>query len=269
MTDDQFLEVSKNKLFRSMFALRDMDKNWEGLNTIQKKNLTHNDFVWNYGRTTAAEENIGTFKSDSNRLNYFEGYELNKYLEIFKPKNILEIGSGRGFFSKLLFEKDFIEKIDFFDVSQDIKILEHDISKMNNNISVNFYNNDLNLLKDKYDSIIILNTLHHVNNRKEFFQKLINLSHPYTSIFLSEPTNALVRKHYILKKILYQKEFFTKPMATHHPISRNEIKRLTKDNFVIKYMNYKYIDKIKKNFLLNLFKGYFISSFICIVLKKV
>ncbi len=269
MTKNKFLLISNKKIFRAFFALRDMDKNWDSLNEIQRKSLSKNDFMWNFGHTTAAEKNIGTFKSYSNRLDQFEGFELNKYLNMYKPKKILEIGSGRGYFSKLLFDKKFVEVIDFFDVSQDIKILEKEISEFKTSINVNFYNNDLNLIKEKYDSIIILNTLHHINDRKEFFKKINNLLNHSSSIFLSEPTNALVRKHFTLKKILYQKEFFTKPMVTHHPISRSEIKRLTKDNFVIKYMNYKYIDKIKKNFLLNLIKGYYISSFISIVLKKV
>jgi ubiquinone/menaquinone biosynthesis C-methylase UbiE len=124
-----------------------------------------------YMHEKSFEELVANFESQD-RIDYQQPDKVLEYLGNLKGKKIMDIGAGTGFFSFRLVEKGAI--VIAADVSEDF---QNYIAKKKDSLKIG--EDKLSLRKLGYDSpslsdeevdmVIIVNTYHHIENRKDYF----------------------------------------------------------------------------------------------------
>lgn len=113
---------------------------------------------------------------------------LKKYLEEYENPRILDIGSGKGDFIKLI---DYI----FQDYQEIIGIdivdylLEMDESAFNHNPKIKWMGKDVletNFPKNSFDIISLSNTLHHIQDIQSIFNQMENMLKPGGMLIVNE-----------------------------------------------------------------------------------
>nr|MDA3932461.1 class I SAM-dependent methyltransferase [Mycoplasmatota bacterium] len=113
---------------------------------------------------------------------------LKKYLEQYINPRILDIGSGKGDFIKLI---DYI----FQDYKEIISIdivdylLEMDESAFSDNPKIKWMDKDVletNFPKNSFDIISLSNTLHHIKDIKSILNQMENLLKPGGMLIVNE-----------------------------------------------------------------------------------
>ena len=152
--------------------------------------------------------------------------KLNEYM----PHDVLEIGSGPGLFSKMLFDHSSVKSLTINDINpqfiQFVKLCfdqEENNFKKFNSILGDIRNSDL---KNKFDMIVIISSLHHIPYRVSLFQKMESMLKDQGVLIICEPVHNLLRLYHLLKKlkIFLRKEFMsdTSNYSTHHMCSKRE-----------------------------------------------
>jgi len=124
-----------------------------------------------YMHEKSFEELVANFESQD-RIDYQQPDKVLEFLGNLKGKKIMDIGAGTGFFSFRLVEKGAI--VIAADVSEDF---QNYIAKKKDSLKIG--DDKLTLRKLGYDSpslsdeeveiVIIVNTYHHIENRKDYF----------------------------------------------------------------------------------------------------
>ena len=130
-------------------------------------------------------------------------YLLNA-LNKFQPKDVLEIGSGPGLFSKLVYSFSSVRSLTINDINP--YFLEYIIacekqsssSKELKAISGNLINQDI---KNDFDMIVIISSLHHIPERDLLLKKLERHLRKDGVMIICEPSYYLKRIYHLLKKI--------------------------------------------------------------------
>ena len=173
-------------------------------------------------------------KINSLRTNFL----IDNYDKTIEKKTILDIGCGGGLISEEFAKrKAFVTGIDenSFNIRQ---AKEHAI---NNSLKINYINNSLNsfLKKNtkKFDLILCLEVLEHVNDVKDSINKIVKIMKPGSILILSTINRNL-------KSLIFAK-MFAEYILNWIPIGTHEFEKFLKPEELIELLNLNKI-KIKK-----------------------
>lgn len=219
---------------------------WNNLNEeekqiVKKNNLHDNKFREDYvDPTKYAGGNGENWDSDKDRLCSWRGIFLNNIFDKYKPKRILEIGPGPGFYTKLICKKETVEEYVSVDINNFfLEYLAPRLEILKNkkeNFSFSLLCNEVEELNfnNYFDAIILLSTVHHIPDRFVFFDKLQSMLKDGGFIFCADPSHYLPRVCGLIKKFIfkgYLKKAFWKVktnLGTHHFCTYLEYKKIAK-----------------------------------------
>jgi 2-polyprenyl-3-methyl-5-hydroxy-6-metoxy-1,4-benzoquinol methylase len=117
---------------------------------------------------------------------------VKKSIENLENRKILEVGTGAGLYSKWILDYK-ISSLTGLDPSVNANKYIH-------NPNFHFYKTTLENFKsdEKFDIIFVLGVLEFVNNLPIFFEKLLNLTHSNSIIYLLIPKPGLIKSFYNL-----------------------------------------------------------------------
>jgi ubiquinone/menaquinone biosynthesis C-methylase UbiE len=213
---------------------------WKHLSNDLKKDIKIINYQVNNFRPDYYDplqyQNGNNILSVDDRLSTWKGKQILMYLHRNNPKRVLEIGPGSGYFTKLIVEHDSIEEYHATDIN--LSFLGHVEDNLSQYRIKTKFGDKLNDFKDNYyDSIILLSCLHHIPDRSDYINKLVQKLQEGGSLFFVEPTHYLPRWIHLLNKILningycsnkYLSNF--ENLSTHHMLTLGEIKYFSKEN---------------------------------------
>lgn len=277
----------KNSFGYLLYLLLRNDYSWRLLSDEEKAivleankehNVTREDYAnpEKYG----GERNKGGENWDSFHLHEgdYRGQSLKKLLDEKKPRRVLEIGPGAGYYTRLICEYETVSHYTAIDIGQ--AFLEYLRPRLENTKQSKTFSYDLILgdvvevdLRGSYDFIVLLSAIHHIPNRLELFEKLNSLLPSDRVIYSFHPSHYIPRIFNILRKCLFngylRKSFYLESVGTHHMCSLGEYKRIVCEISELKIEKFFYgflgsIRKYRKSFLLSKW----FSNEIGIVFKK-
>lgn len=243
---------------------------WKVLSKEQKETVLRANVSWNSSRDDYANpklyQNGKNYKSKIDRSQFFKGRIVDSVLKKYKPKTVLEIGPGSGFFTELILHSENIQKYCAIDIVDSfLKYLKEAIAadKKAKKVECSFICEDIKNIKadEKYDMIFFLSSLHHIPDREEFLSALLPFCHDDTIIVSMEPVHYFFR---ILKIIRYLPKFISDKqiysgnyhnVSTHHFLTLDEYKSFKK--FEVVDYNFGFFKKFKIKSSKNFFLKYF------------
>tara|TARA_Y100001935_G_C17180884_1_gene445074 strand:+ start:15 stop:896 length:882 start_codon:yes stop_codon:yes gene_type:complete len=130
-------------------------------------------------------------------------YLLNS-LNKFQPRDVLEIGSGPGLFSKMIYDFSSVQSLTINDINpyfiEYISACEKRSSSSKNLKAIIGNLIDQNI-KDDFDMIVIISSLHHIPERDLLFKKMERHLRKDGVIVVCEPSYYLKRIYHLLKKV--------------------------------------------------------------------
>lgn len=175
---------------------------WSRLSETERAFVkTHNEY-WNnnaegYKDPAAYQGQRGqSFFTLGNRLVTWKGREIEKFLLKNRPRRVLEIGPGSGYYSRQIIDQPFVEEYVASDINSGfLDFIESGIREHPRGPSVKFERamiSQTHRIKS-VDAILVLSALHHVPDRPEFVKGLAKLLNPGGVIFFYEPSHSLLR----------------------------------------------------------------------------
>lgn len=138
-----------------------------------------------------------SFRSLGNRDASWEGLQLKLFLDRERPRRVLEIGPGSGYYTRQIIEHESLEEYISTDIN--VKFLEYVKSAISedsryDHVRTKFVQIDeLESLGLEVDAIILLSALHHIPDRAEFINRISKFLSKGGTIFFYEPTHSLAR----------------------------------------------------------------------------
>lgn len=184
------------------------------------------------GRVVGGEN----WDASDDRLAFQRGLIINEVLEKQKPKSILEIGPGAGFYTRLICEKKYVQEYTGVDIVQPfldyLKPRLDNLKTSKNNFVFQLVCDDFMNLSyaSRFDLIVLLSTAHHIPNRQDLFSKLSGFLKKGGLILCIDPSHYWRRKLHLLGSIRFylKNSYYSKPenLCTHHMCSFEEYKKL-------------------------------------------
>ncbi|MFH0740205.1 MAG: class I SAM-dependent methyltransferase [bacterium] len=228
------------------------------------------------GRVVGGEN----WDASDNRLSFFRGAIINEVLEGQKPKSILEIGPGPGFYTRLICEKKYVQEYIGIDIVQPfldyLKPRLENLKTQKSDFVFQLACDDFMNLNyaSRFDLIVLLSTVHHIPNRQDLFFKLSEFLKKDGLILCIDPSHYWRRKLHLLKSMCFylKKSYYSKleNLGTHHMCSSEEYEKLaSKNGMVIEKEWFILPKKFMKNRVLSHHSWWRrASSEIAILLKK-
>ena len=265
------------------------DFSWKFLTDNEKKiileenrkyNMSRDDYAlperYGYGRRKGGENwDSFRFHEDDDRAQ-----ALCHLIERERPKSVLEIGPGAGFYTRLICNSQSVENYTAVDVGRAfLAYLQPRLEEVKGKKRFTYHLicgeiTDL-ILHGTYDLIVLLSTVHHIPNRIDLFLTINSLLSENGAIFCFDPSHYIIRILRILYKCLFQgylsKDFIREKsnLSTHHMCSLGEYKRIIKKIPGLMIANVSYtIPKKAKTLAWALRPRRLFSTEIGVVLKK-
>lgn len=137
-----------------------------------------------------------SFFTLGNRLATWKGREIENFLLKNRPRRVLEIGPGSGYYSRQIIDQPFVEEYVASDINSGfLDFIESGIREHPRGSSVKFERAMISQTHQikSVDAILMLSALHHVPDRPEFVMELAKLLNPEGVIFFYEPSHSLLR----------------------------------------------------------------------------
>lgn len=175
---------------------------WSRMSEEEKRFVKIHNEYWNnnaegYKKPAAYKGQGGqSFNTVSNRLSAWKGRRIEDFLQKFRPRRVLEIGPGSGYYSRQIIDKSFVEEYVAADINSGfLDFIESGIREHPRRSLVKFERAAISEMRDiaQVDAIVVLSTLHHIPDRPEFVSGLARLLKPGGAIFFYEPTHSLLR----------------------------------------------------------------------------
>lgn len=184
---------------------------------------------------------------------------LQRILDEGKPRKVLEIGPGAGFYTRAICEYPTVEDYTAIDVGQAfldyLRPFLEAISKRRR-FTYNLIQGEVTQVRlpDKCDLIVLFSTVHHIPNRVDLFRGLAGMLSENGIIFCFDPSHYLYRIWHLMKNCVtagyLKKDFYLNRgnLSTHHMCSYGEYKKIARkvDELRIKKVLYKLPNKVKK-----------------------
>lgn len=177
--------------------------------------------------------------------------------ENFKPKNILELGSGTGNLTKLIIEKFPSANITAVDISQEC--IEECKSLIN--FPVNYVKADfkeINFAENSFDLIVSSISIHHINDieKQKLFNKLFKYQTPGAILSFCDQFSAETKEIYLKYISEWKKYAFSKgsndaewEMWMQHQNDHDYHSTLENHTNWLKQVGYKNVDCTKRHLL--------------------
>lgn len=137
-----------------------------------------------------------SFHTVSDRLSEWKGRRIEDFLKKFRPRRVLEIGPGSGYYSRQIIDKSFVEEYVAADINSGfLDFIESGIRAHPRGSLVQFERaavSDMGGIA-QVDAIIVLSSLHHIPDRPEFVSGLARFLKPGGAMFFYEPTHSFFR----------------------------------------------------------------------------
>ena len=279
--------VIGNKYRSLLYFLLRNDLAWSLLTKREQKMIKEVNQSYNNNREAYSNiDNFGTLRQaegerwdtyDYNNLikNPTKGNDaiyLNSQLNKFNPKKVLEVGSGPGLFSKMIYEHNSVESLSINDINQGfIDFIVEQEKKISNRKLLSTYIGDIMGIKisEKFDMIIIISSLHHMPERSRIFKLFSELLNLGGTIVISEPSHYIKRIIWLLKKrkIISKKAYLKniQNYSTHHMCSTGEYKKIIRSINDLQIKRIDFDDPTKSK---NFFLKKMLSSRIHITIQK-
>jgi len=215
-----------------------------------------------FGSSRQAEgERWDTFnyeKLKSNKVKGNDAVYLSSQLDKYNPSSVLEVGSGPGLFTRMIYDHKSVNSLSINDINAGfVKFILNQEKKHNSRKKFNHYIGDILSLKisEKFDMIVIISSLHHIPDREEVFLKFCDLLNPNGLIVICEPSHYIKRIYTLLKKVrmMTSKKYISnlQNYSTHHMCTKGEYRNIVKKLNRLQIETIDYDDStIKKNMLL-------------------
>lgn len=138
-----------------------------------------------------------SFRTSGDRTASWEGKQLQLFLEKVRPRRVLEIGPGSGYYTRQIIEHSSVEEYVATDINiKFLSYIEEALSERvtHNSVRTKFVEIErLDSLGTEVDAIIMLSALHHIPDRSEFIRQVSKFLVPGGVLFFYEPMHSLAR----------------------------------------------------------------------------
>lgn len=198
--------------------------------------------------------------SPASRLETERGRALHDTLVTYRPRRVLEIGPGGGFFTKMVCEFDSVEEYWAVDINDAfLKYLEPRIEHLKSKrpgLKAVFRAGDvvsLPLPEGHFDLIFLFSTVHHIPNRAQLFKGFARTLAHDGHILTFDPSHYLPRWLKLIRCMpsYLRRSFYTKieNLSTHHMCSKGEYRKLMRQtgSLSVEKFFWKWPRKIEEN----------------------
>tara|TARA_B100001029_G_scaffold155388_1_gene140174 strand:- start:506 stop:1360 length:855 start_codon:yes stop_codon:yes gene_type:complete len=244
----------------------------------QRYNTEREDYsnIDKFGTLRQVEgERWDTFNFNTLINNPFKGKDalyLDSQLNKFNPKKVLEVGSGPGLFSRMIYEHKSVVSLSVNDINAGfINFIVEQEKNTNKRKLLNSYVGDVLEVNipEKFDMISIVSSLHHMPEREKIFKLFSELLNPQGTIVISEPSHYIKRILWLIKKrkTISRKMYLEniQNYSTHHMCTVGEYKKIVRkiNDLSIQRIDFDDPKKIQNNLIKKIF-----SSRIHITIQK-
>ena len=232
-----------SRLGRVVYLLVRNDLVWRRLSHEERARvLTANAVVnttredWSpetYGglRTTGSE----TWDSDHSRQDTDKGTALLEVLSERRPRSVLEVGPGSGFYTRTICECDSVTRYTAIDINGGfLEYLRPRLDRFAGQAGRPF---SFELICDDFrqrsfvapfDLVVLLSTVHHIPDRVDLFAYLCAATAEGGAIFCYEPSHYLPRLRKLVRKCLRPGYPKAGSISTHHMCSFGEFRKIAR-----------------------------------------
>lgn len=235
-----------------LFFLLRNDRVWAMLTEEERANLLeanreHNTFREDYFDPTKYGGGQGVGSEDDRRT-IPAGAWLGEFLDRYQPRRVIEVGPGAGYFTRMLIEHPSVEELDAIDINP--YFLEHISEYLSESgpsrLRFSSYCGDFQDVEiEPADAVILMNALHHIPNREDFFDFLEKRVRPGGFVFFFDPSHYLPRVRQLIGKLLSPGYVRGKtsgewPTGTHHFCTLGEFRRLVRRSGKFRLISHRY-----------------------------
>jgi SAM-dependent methyltransferase len=161
-----------------------------------------------------------------------EGQLVQYALDKYKPRTVLEVGPGNGYYTRIFLEHYTVKEYSAIDiVNAFLEYIRNHVVREDELNRVDLINADLlaHQFKKRFDLIVFINALHHIPNRLEIVRKCQTLLNENGKIVLIEPLHSLPRIIQLIKKFFiyyYKKSYWQNRnnLSNHHFLTKMEVR---------------------------------------------
>jgi SAM-dependent methyltransferase len=219
---------------------------WSRLTEQEKSFVKQQNDYWNNNNPgyKNPEEYQGqggqSFRTVGNREESWEGRQLQLFLDRERPRRVLEIGPGSGYYTRQIIDHGSVEEYIATDIN--VKFLKYIKGAISEHprceqVRTEFVQiGELDSLALEVDAIIMLSALHHIPDRERFINHISRLLVKGGSIFFYEPTHSLARIVPLSWSFIVHRWYSTKAVTlrnnymTHHFCTVAETRNVAKQS---------------------------------------
>lgn len=216
------------------------DYSWDLLSEREKEiireaNKSHNNIRPDYFDPKKYNGGV-CYDSNTNRLDSWRGQYLQDFLEAKKPKAILELGPGSGYYTRQLVEFSSVKRYLGVDINENfLNFLQFRLKDLSQKKDLEFTLMNPERLREempKVDAIFLLSMVHHDPERVALFQQLSKCLLPQGIIVAIDPSHYMHRYKKLIISCLknsYLRKTFREQrnnLSTHHFCSLGEYKKI-------------------------------------------
>jgi len=235
--------VLDSRLGRVVYLLVRNDLVWRRLSHEERARvLTANAVVnttredWSpetYGglRTTGSE----TWDSDHSREDTDKGSALLEVLSERRPRSVLEVGPGSGYYTRTICECESVTRYTAIDINGGFleylrPRLDRFAGQAGRPFTFELICDDFRQrsFADPYDLVVLLSTVHHIPDRVDLFACLCAATAEGGAIFCYEPSHYFPRLRKLVRKCLRPGYPMAGDISTHHMCSYGEFRQVAR-----------------------------------------
>ena len=235
--------ILNNKFGYAFYLLARNDWSWKFLTKKEQEKVIADNYIHNNEREDYANpekyKDGESIYCNQNPEKTYLGAWLKNELEEQKPKKVLEIGPGSGFYTKLILNVDCVLEYTGLDINNFfLEYIRKGVEEWKNLLlekrSYNLVNKVIEEFDgDEYDAIVMMYSIHHIPDRVELFKKLSKCLKKGGKIYSVDPSHYIPRIRMLIPKIY--KEYWPSRhwekrgnLSTHHFCSLGEFKFICK-----------------------------------------
>ena len=243
--------IFDSRLRAARFMLLSQDRLWDILSENEKTKVVENCNLHNNFRDDYLDPvtfNGGShFDSTEDRLTSTEGLWLAGFMDRVRPRSVLEVGFGSGYFTRMIAECGFVDSYYGVDINNAfVSFLNERLTRFNRSgFRFGVYSSFELLPKTlSFDAVILMNAFHHVPDRVGMFKDMGSRQRRGSRVLCIDPSHYLTRMVALTKKVLtpgyLKKKMDQRSFATHHFCSVGEARRVARMSGMFRVVDYRF-----------------------------
>lgn len=220
------------------YILKPNQSVWESLDDAQRKKIKQINFGYNSFRPSYTPEGykLGqNYLSEESRTKFLEGRLLEEFLERRKPENVLEIGPGSGFYTKMIVDCPSVAHYTAVEINQFfgeyLDTCIEDNSDVDHHVIIGDYDQ---VTAFDFDTVVAMSSIHHIPDRAQMFAYFSQLSDRDFTLFAFDPAHYIPRIVRLLRKVpryIRNKTYSNESSwSTHHFVRIGEYEDICRKN---------------------------------------